>query len=77
MTRRAFLATALGVAAVKPTRAEGFHVTGTLTTTETERTEGYFQLGSAVMVAVRPQSYQHEILTGMVNQDVQLSIVVP
>ena len=55
----------------------GFHVTGTLTATETERTEGYFNLSKDTMIAVRPHSYQYDILSSMLNQDVQLSIFKP
>ena len=78
MTRRALLATMLGGATVhaqqKPT---GFHVTGPLTSTDSERFYGYFSIGKEIMVLVRPRSEPHRLLSAMENVTVQLSIFTP
>ena len=78
MNRRAFLATVIGVTGTaKTATAAGFHVTGPLTATETERSEGYFQLGKEIMIALRPGTEPHRLAEQMLNREVQFSLFVP
>ena len=79
MTRRALFATVFGVTATAATvtARAGFHLTGRMTATETERTEGYFNLGRDLMLASRPGTEPHRILTEMLDREVQVSVFIP
>lgn len=87
MTRRHFLATVCGVTVTAtPATAAGVHVTGTLTASDTERSEGYFQLCAAsgachpthaVMIAAHPKSAIHPHLDNLVGREVTLSVFEP
>ena len=77
MTRRALL-TAFGVpmtGMIVP--RVGVHVTGTLTATEQEALEGYFNLGRELAIVTHPKSPIVADLRRMVDQTVRVSVVVP
>lgn len=61
----------------------GVHVSGTLTASETEASEGYYNLCNAagvchatdaLMIAAHPKSPLHDDLRAMVGRNVQVSI---
>ena len=76
MSRRTALTTLIGVSITQKTvtAQTGFHITGSLTATEQESQEGYYQLGSDVAIVVRPTSEPHRILSGLVGHEVQCSV---
>jgi len=75
MTRRVFFVTLLTVTTAKPAAAAGVHVTGPLTASDTERVEGYYQLGRELMIAVHPKSVLKRDLDSMLDQQVRFSLV--
>lgn len=62
----------LGVAGVA--FGQALHLSGRLTATDQEAQECYFGLGKDIMVTARPGSEACDLLRGMVNRDVNLSI---
>lgn len=77
MTRRKCLslcALPVTFGAVTVTARSGVHVTGTLTATDQEQQEGYFNLGRELMIVVRPETVPHQQLQAMVNRQVQVSV---
>ena len=81
MTRRQWLRAALvgpfvGVTAT-PATAAGVHLTGTLTATPMEASEGYFQVGRELALVSHPKSPLYPSLSAMTGREVALSIYEP
>lgn len=78
MTRRAWLATAIGVTAtVSPVTARtGVHLTGRLDATESEQTEHIANFGKALALVVRDRALWDQVAP-MLGREVQISIFTP
>lgn len=86
MTRRAFIAALSATVAVASdgvTARAGFHITGTLTSSEAERTEGYFVLCTqngvchptdAFLLGAHPQSPVYDDLVNLIGKQVHVSV---
>lgn len=75
MTRRALLtAFCVGMTAKTVTAQSGFAVTGPLSATSTEQSEGYAQLGNVLMVAVNPKGDLHPRLMELVGRTVRIEV---
>jgi hypothetical protein len=66
----------LGVAITSPTvtAATGFHITGTLTALESEKLEGYAQIGNEFGLSAHPKSAVFNHLMGLVGTEVRVSV---
>lgn len=70
ISRRGFLA----ALTVRPAAPAGFIVTGPATATETERTEGYAQIGREFALVVHPKSAAFPKLQELIGQTVRVTV---
>jgi nitrate/TMAO reductase-like tetraheme cytochrome c subunit len=77
MTRRALLATLIGVPIMGtnvPTLGTGFVVTGKADATEGEKLEGYVNLGKEFCLVCHPKSPAYPKLMELVGHDVTVTV---
>jgi hypothetical protein len=76
LLRGLFAAPILGTIVPKPGMAQvGFAVTGPLTATSTEQSEGYAQLGNVLLIAVNPTHKElYPRLVDMIGKEVRIEV---
>jgi hypothetical protein len=63
------------MATAKPTEAAtGFHISGTLTALESEKLEGYAQIGNEFGLSAHPKSAVFNHLMSLVGSEVRVSV---